>query len=105
MGGAAGCPNGQATCTPYGGSTLEVSGKPRDFLGYRDVDVQVTKNIKLPLGMSAYVRVDILNALNIHNFDSSAAIWQQGSKPPVYDTAGPIIGVPFTVKLTAGYKF
>jgi outer membrane receptor protein involved in Fe transport len=105
VGGAAGCPNGQATCTPYGGSTLEVSGKPRDFLGYRDVDVQVTKNIKLPLGMSAYVRLDILNALNIHNFDSSAAVWNQSSKPPVYDTAGPIIGVPFTVKLTAGYKF
>jgi hypothetical protein len=105
VGGAAGCPNGQVSCTPYGGSTLEVSGKPRDFFGYRDVDVQITKNIVLPHGTSAYVRLDLLNVLNIYNFDSSAATWNQSSTPPIYNTTGPILGVPFTVKLTGGLKF
>jgi len=105
VGGAAGCPGGASVCTPYGGGTIEVSGRPRDIFGYRDLDVQVTKNIELPHDTSAYVRLDALNVLNIYNFDSSAANWNQSSTPPVYNQTGPILGVPFTLKISAGFKW
>ncbi len=102
VGGAYGCPT---ICTPYGGQTIDVSGIPRDLWGYRDLDIQVTKNIKFTDGISMYLRLDVINALNIYNFDSSAAIWNQSSTPPVYNTTGPIIGVPFTIKLSTGLKW
>ena len=102
VGGAFGCPT---VCTPYGGQTLDVTGIPRDLWGYRDLDIQVTKNIKFNDGLSMYLRFDVLNALNIYNFDSSAATWNQSSTPPVYNTTGPIIGVPFTIKISTGLKW
>jgi hypothetical protein len=100
--GAAGCPT---ICTPYGGTTLEVAGRPRDILGYRDVDLQVTKNFDLPRDTSAYIRLDILNVFNIYNFDANAATWNQSAKPPIYNVTGPIVGVPFTLKISAGLKW
>ena len=100
--GAAGCP---MVCTPYGGTTLEESGIPRDKIGYKDVDLQVTKNINLPREITGYFRLDMLNAFNFWNFDSQAATWNESSTPPVYNRSGPIIGVPLTLKLSAGFKW
>ncbi len=102
VGGAAGCPG---PCNAYGGSTIDVSGQLRDTIGYRDVDVQITKNIVFNNWSSLYVRFDVLNLFNNYNFDSSAAIWNQSTTPPVYNTSGPIVGVPLTLKLSAGMKW
>ena len=100
--GAAGCP---VVCTPYGGTTLEESGIPRDKIGYKDVDLQLTKNISLPRDITGYFRLDMLNAFNFWNFDSQAANWDESATAPTYNRSGPIIGVPLTLKISAGFKW
>ena len=100
----AGTPRG-TSCNAAGTNGYPVAGTPRGVvLGYKSLDVQVTKNFELPRSVSAYVRFDVLNLLNSQNFDST-----QGSfpypLPPTYNTTGPIIGVPMTLKMTVGMKF
>jgi outer membrane receptor protein involved in Fe transport len=104
--GVEGCPN-LAQCHGY--NAYPVVGSFRDLFQQRDIDVQVTKNIALPLGLSSYFRLDILNLLNTTYYDPGAAIYNPvgGTKypSPQYNTGGPILGVPFTVKVTAGMKW
>ncbi|MDP1027745.1 TonB-dependent receptor [Sphingomonas sp. KR1UV-12] len=110
-----GCPT---VCNAQGGATLFVSRPPKEFLGYKEIDVQLTKNIDFWNDLSGYVRVDVLNLFNFHNYDPAAVSYpastatdaQQATNEtlratPVYNRQGPIIGVPFTVKLSAGLKF
>ena len=101
-----GCPNA-SQCGGY--NAYPVVGYVRDTLQEREVDVEATKNIDLPHDLSAYVRLDILNVFNTPYYDPGAVIFNPvgGTKyaPPIYNTAGPILGVPLTLKLTAGMKW
>jgi outer membrane receptor protein involved in Fe transport len=104
--GVEGCPD-LTQCHGY--NAYPVVADFRDIFQQKELDVQVTKNFALPLGMSSYVRLDILNLLNTTYYDPGAAIYNPvgGTKypPPLYNTGGPILGVPFTVKVTAGMKW
>jgi len=108
----------QEVCNAQGGTTLFVSRQPRDFLGYKEVDLQFTKNADFWRSVSGYVRVDLLNIFNFHNYDPAAVsfntnaatgqplpIGQQLQVRPDYNRTGPIVGVPFTVKLSTGLRF
>lgn len=101
-----GCPN-PAQC--YGYNAYPVVGSFRDLFDERELDVQVTKNFKLYSDLSGYVRMDVLNVFNTPYYDPAAANFSPvaGSQypPPQFNQTGPILGVPFTVKLTIGVKW
>jgi len=80
--------------------------------------VQLTKNVTFWRSLSGYVRADFLNIFNFHNYDPIAvsypaatssdpetALAQSMRAVPQYNRQGPIVGVPFTVKLSAGLRF
>lgn len=101
-----GCQPGISVCNQYGGSVGAILSKtPTGMLGYKDIDVQVTKNVKLPSGFDGYVRVDVLNLFNWNNPDPSAIMFPNQYARPTYNKTGPIVGLPFTVKLSTGVKF
>jgi len=80
-----------------------------DLFDERELDVQVTKNFKLFSDASGYVRMDVLNVFNTPYYDPAAAVFSpvggQSYPPPQFNQTGPILGVPFTVKLTVGVKW
>ena len=89
-------------CTP-------ISVTPKNFFGYRAVDLQVTKNFDIANYASVYVRFDGLNVFNFHNYaDTLLNFGTNGvanPNPVVYNYTGNINGVPRTLKLTVGAKF
>lgn len=104
-----GCTTATAATACHGYNAYPIVGYVRDFWGERNVDVQVTKDFEFPDEMSAYVRLDILNLFDTPYYDPSAAIFSPSSTaaygPPMYNTGGPILGVPFTLKVTAGFRW
>ena len=101
-----GCPNGEQVCNNAGGNTVFYSVRPHKFLGYKDLDLQFTKNFSVLHQVDAYARVDILNVFNWKNYDPGAIYYPVYGVPrDVYNTTGPIIGTPFMVKLSAGFRF
>ena len=82
------CPNG-FPCGSYNGSVIYVSRAPDNTFGYKDLDLQLTKDIHLPFNSSAYVRVDLLNVFNWHNYDSSAVQFPKYNATPYYLKGGP----------------
>jgi hypothetical protein len=96
-----------AECGGY--NAYPVVGYVRDFLQQRELDVQATKSFEFQHDLSAYIRFDILNVFNTAYYDPAAAIFTPVAgklyAPPMYNTAGPILGVPLTLKLTAGMKW
>jgi hypothetical protein len=86
-----------------------VSDHPRGLFGERTLDVAVTKNFRFTDNLKGYLRLDVLNVLNTANYDPQAASWNpqyaQKNAPPQYNTSGPILGVPFTLKLAAGFSW
>lgn len=105
-----GCPT---VCNAYGGSTTFVSRAPHQFLGYRNVDLQLSKNIDLFGPVSGYVRFDLLNVFNFHNYDPGSILYPSGENgspanagtTPIYNRDGNITGVPRTLKISAGLRF
>ncbi|MGH8317049.1 MAG: TonB-dependent receptor domain-containing protein [Steroidobacteraceae bacterium] len=97
----------QSQCHGY--NAYPVVGYVRDTLQEREVDVQATKNFDLMHSLSAYLRLDVLNVFNTPYYDPAGAIFSPvGGKsypPPMYNTAGPILGVPLTLKITGGLKW
>jgi hypothetical protein len=80
---------------------------PDNFLGYKDLDIQVTKNFTFFNRLSAYARVDVINVFNWRNYDA-AIIDSDGRNIPVaarYRENGSITGSPFTIRLSAGARF
>ena len=74
--------------------------------GYRDIDLQVTKDFDLTHGATLQIRFDMLNIWNFTNFDTQAAIDDsQYPAPARFNPAGGITGVPRTFKLTMDVKF
>jgi outer membrane receptor protein involved in Fe transport len=89
-------------CTP-------ISATPKNFLGYRTLDLQVTKNFQISHFGSAYIRLDGLNVFNYRNYSDTNKNWftngVANSEPVTYDRNGNIFGVPRTLKLMVGAKF
>jgi hypothetical protein len=71
-------------------------------LGYRTVDLPVTKSSALPRNFSTERRLDLLNATNARNYTVLFDGWP-GS--PYYSTDGDLAGVPRTLKVTLNVKF
>lgn len=105
-----GCPN---VCNAQGGSTTFVSRAPDGFLGYKDVDFQLSKDLNFFGALSGYVRLDLLNAFNWHNYDPGSILYPSGPNNqaanagtvPIYNKEGAIVGVPRTLKISAGLRF
>jgi hypothetical protein len=88
-----------------GNPQLFISKAPHNFIGYKDLDLQFTKNFSLLRLANAYVRVDILNVFNWKNYNPDAIYYSGGPDAvPRYDR-NTFTGVPRTVKLTAGIRF
>lgn len=105
FGAAEPCPTTIQQCHNYW--DYPVTGFPRNFLWQRELDVEATKYMKVPLyDMRAYVRLDILNVFNTAMYTAADfGPTVGGGQVPQYITNGPIDGVPFTVKLTAGIRW
>jgi len=105
----AGTPSGGGTNNdPHavGAQSLGFGGK---IYGYRDIDFQMTKDFDLTAGMSLYVRFDVLNVFNFHNYSdyivNYGANGVASQNPVSYNSIGNITGVPRTFKFTAGFRF
>jgi len=97
------------TYFPTGSSCTPVAIAPNNFFGYKEFDLQLTKNFELHDSLSLYVRVDMLNVFNWYNFsDYNSNYGSTGTIPAnavTYNTAGNIIGVPRTFKAQVGMRF
>ena len=75
------------------------------IFGYRDIDLQATKNFELGHGMVLQMRFDALNVLNFRNYNDTIDNFNGSSYRPTYNPIGDLNGVPRTYKLTADLKF
>ena len=81
----------------------QIGWYPKDTLGYKNIDLQVSKSLKMPRDSEFLLRVDLLNAANWHNFAFlTDDTWPN---PPRYYTEGNITGVPRTLKISLSYKW
>jgi len=101
----AGCLN--FSIHPPGEGRFLVGGK---VFGYRDLDLQATKNFKIWGNFNGYVRIDLLNAFNWNNYvdyitNISPAGQPQVKRQVIYNPTGDITGYPRTLKVTAGINF
>jgi len=87
--------------TPKGGKFL--FGGP--IYGYRDIDLQATKNFELGHGLALQIRFDALNILNFKNYSDTNDSYDGAKYNPYYNPIGNIYGTPRTYKLTADIKF
>jgi outer membrane receptor protein involved in Fe transport len=89
-------------CTP-------ISATPKNFFGYRTIDLQVTKNFQISTYGLVFVRLDGLNVFNWANYANTNNNWGANGVPnpnPVpFNYTGNVNGVPRTLKLMVGAKF
>jgi outer membrane receptor for ferrienterochelin and colicin len=71
--------------------------------GYRDIDLQATKDFDLGHGMTLYGRFDVLNLFNWNNY--SDYLTPAGTRMVTYNPTGNITFVPRTIKFEVGLKF
>jgi hypothetical protein len=94
---------------PNGSSCNPISATPKNFFGYRSLDLQVTKNFDIAGYATVYLRLDGLNVFNWQNFADTLNNWGTNGvanpNPVPYNYTGNINGVPRTLKLTVGAKF
>jgi outer membrane receptor protein involved in Fe transport len=95
--------------TASGAPCVPAAGTAQDVLGYRQLDLQATKNFEVAPGHTIWVRLDALNVLDSHNYADSDQNFSNGTtynqNPIKYVTTGNIVGVPATLRLSAGYRF
>jgi outer membrane receptor protein involved in Fe transport len=91
---------------PPGTGRFLIGGK---VFGYRDIDLQATKNFKIWGGLDAYARLDLINAFNWKNYTSYIESWGADGvmkkTPVIYDPTGQITGYPRTLRFEVGLKF
>ena len=77
------------------------------IFGQRQIDFQLTKDFLLPHDMEWYLRADVLNAFNYHNYSDfvNTGNGTFNAYYAAYNTTGNITGVPRTFKLTIGFRF
>jgi len=88
--------------TPGGSGKFLVGGP---IWGYRDVDLQASKDFVFGHGMVLQFRFDALNVFNFKNYSDTTDFYQGPSYQPYYNNIGNILGVPRTYKLTADFRF
>jgi outer membrane receptor protein involved in Fe transport len=100
-------PPGQVFAT--GSSCTPISARPPDTLGYRDLDLQVSKDFALHDQLSMYVRLDLLNVFNNTNYAEYNLNYGHSGVPPpnpvTFNQVGNILGTPRTLKLQGGVRF
>jgi len=93
------------SATPSGQKFL-VGG---DIWGYRDVDMQLTKDFVLSGDTKIYARFDILNLFNWKNYADYNVNWGangvMNDNPVTYNKKGNIVYLPRTARFTVGLKF
>jgi hypothetical protein len=94
---------------PTGSFCTPIAATPKNFFGYRTLDLQVTKNFQVSHFGSAYIRLDGLNVFNYRNYSDTNNNWfvngVENTDPVQYNRNGNIFGVPRTFKLMIGAKF
>jgi hypothetical protein len=94
---------------PSGSGCTPIAATPKNFFGYRSLDLQLTKDFELPGRTTVYVRVDGLNVFNYYNYSTTLNNWGANGvanpDPVTYDKTGNITGVPRTLKFMIGAKF
>jgi hypothetical protein len=102
--GACYLPDGQVF--PTGSKCTPVAARPPDFLGYRDLDLQVSKDFAVHDAVSVYVRLDLLNVFNNTNYSDYNVNFGTTGVPPAnpvtFNQVGNILGTPRTLKLQGG---
>ena len=100
-------PAGQVFST--GSSCTPVAARPPDFLGTRELDLQVSKDVDLGNAVALYARLDLLNVFNNTNYADYNLNYGNTGRPlpsPVtFSQIGNILGTPRTLKLQAGVRF
>ena len=107
-------------CNTYGGEALFASRRPNGFIGYKDIDLQISKELTFYKSVGGFLRADLLNLFNFKNYDPNAVFYDTslpagvtGGLPygnvnlnarPQYNRAT-YTGLPFTVKFSAGLRF
>jgi len=90
---------------PPGNGRFLIGGK---IFGYRDLDLQATKNFKVYGNLNAYLRIDLINAFNWHNLVDYQQNFGSGGvyNPQVtYNPTGNITGYPRTLRVSLGMSF
>jgi outer membrane receptor protein involved in Fe transport len=94
---------------PTGSSCTPIAGTPTTKLGYRNLDLQVTKSFEIAGTSSVYARIDLLNVFNYANYSDYIVSWGQNGvrnpNPVTYNSIGNITGVPRTIKASMGWRF
>lgn len=94
---------------PTGSNGTPIATKPGNTIGYKSIDLQATKNFDIHKDMQAYVRADLLNIANWHNYSDAINNYGSGGvlnpDPTRYNPTGNITGVPRTFKISAGFRF
>ena len=92
-----------------GSSCTPLSIAPKNFFGYRELDLQLSKDFALPGSVTLYVRVDALNLFNWYNYSNYITNYGSTGVLPAnavtYDTTGNILGTPRMFKATLGVRF
>jgi outer membrane receptor protein involved in Fe transport len=100
-------PDGQLF--PTGSKCTPIASRPPDTLGYKDLDLQVSKDFAVHDAVSVYVRFDLLNVFNNTNYsDYNIDYGTNGmtpANPVTFNQVGNILGTPRTLKLQAGVRF
>jgi len=103
------CNNGDTNPKNWNNWLAAGAGRPSGTLGERNLDIAITENFHVSELTKAYLRLDILNVTNTAIWDPGAEIasWTYGQSPSVrYNKdGGPILGVPRTLKVTAGFSW
>ncbi len=90
---------------PPGNGRFLIGGK---IFGYRDLDLQATKNFKVYGNLNAYFRIDLINVFNWHNLVDYQTNFGSGGvyNPQVtYYPTGNITGYPRTLRMSLGMNF
>lgn len=101
-----------ASCVPMAatpsGAKFLVGG---DIWGYRDIDLQLTKDFVINKDTKIYARFDVLNVFNWANYADSDYLTNWGSngelnsRPVAVNKKGNITYLPRTARFTLGLKF
>jgi len=100
-------PDGEVFST--GSKCTPIASRPPDTFGYKDLDLQVSKDFPVHNDVALYVRLDMLNVFNNTNYsDYNVDYGSNGNvsaNPVTFNQVGNILGVPRTLKLQGGVKF
>ena len=91
---------------PPGNGRFLLGGK---VFGYRDIDLQATKNFRVYDNLNAYVRIDLINAFNWNNYAGYLQAYGTNGvfnkTPVIYNPTGDITGYTRTLRVSLGMNF